>query len=172
MRREISLATVLGGAAASVLEGPVCIIPWLHGGAVSLARFVLQAGAILAGFLSLFGGLLRRGRTGYPPVIFVPGLFVAIGVIQLLPVHAPLIRQMNHAVHSDQRHDLLEEDDSLPAVRTASPADTRMLFAQLMAYGIDVCSMVASDEHRSRWAAMMCQAVLTANALALSCRDC
>ena len=125
-----------------------------------LARFVLQTGAILVGFPSLFAGFLRRDRTGYRPVIFVLALFVAIGVIQLLPVHAPLIRQMNHAVHSDQRHDLVEEDDSRPAVRTGSPADNRLLVAQFMV--LMLVSMVASDELRSRRSAMVCLAVLTA----------
>ncbi len=153
------------GAAVAVLA-TVCAVPWIHGGTIPLARAVLLVGAVAAGSLSLAACLLRPRQTAFPTVAFPLGAIVAVGVIQLLPVHAPLVRQMVHAVQADLRHELPETSDEQLAVRTASAADTRLVTAQFMA--LMLLAAVAAEQFRSVRAAAAALVVCTANAVVLS----
>ena len=159
---------MLGAAAAGVVLLTVCAVPWIHGGTIPLARLVLQWGACLAGGLSLLAGLFRRSSAGFPSVIFPLGTLVCVGVVQLLPLHAPLISQMNHAVLAELRSDFTvsESNSSAQAVRSGSPADTRMYVAQLIA--LMLLATTAFDQMRSRRSVMIALAAFTTNAFVFS----
>ncbi len=166
MRSESRLAKTFSCCAISVLLATVCALPWIHGGAIPLARLVLQLGACLAGVLSLLSGLLSRRRGGFPPVVFPLGVLVCVGVLQLLPVHAPMVSQMNRAVLAELRHDLPVEDSPILTQRSGSPADTRMIVAQLVA--LMLLAITAYDQIRSRRSVRFALAVFMSNALLFS----
>ncbi len=166
MRSESQLAGTLGFAAIAVLLMTVCVVPWIHGGTIPLARLVLQMGACLAGVLSLLSGLLGGKTVGFPPVVFPLGMLVCVGVVQLLPVHAPMVGQMNHAVLEEWRNGFMDSDSSMFNVRSGSPADTRSCLAQLIA--IMLLATTAYDQVRSQRAIRVVLSVLAVNAVVFS----
>lgn len=150
----------------AVLLATVCLLPWIHGGSIPLARLVLQLGAAVAAVFSLVSCLLRHERPGYPAVVFPLAILAAVGVIQLIPLHAPIISQMNHAVHADLRPGFTGSGAVPLAMRTASPGDTRLVVAQLVA--LMLLASVAFDQLRERRAVMWSLTAFTLNASVLS----
>jgi len=144
----------------------VCLLPWIHGGNIPLARLVLQVGSAGAALLSLVSCSLRGKRLDFPRIVFPLGILAAVGVIQLTPVHAPLISQMNHAVLAELRPDFVDLNQREATVRTASPGDTRMVLGQLIA--LILLTITAFDQIRTRRAIKYSLAAFTANASVLS----
>lgn len=166
MHSESRWSGRFGAAATVVLLTTVCLLPWIHGGNIPLARLVLQIGAVAAAALSLVSCLLRSERSGYPAIIFPLAVLSAVGVIQLMPLHAPIISQMNHAVYADLRPAFTGGGTGPLAVRTASPGDTRLIVAQLLA--LTLLAMAAFDQLRERRAVLWCLTAFTLNASLLS----
>jgi len=160
------LATAFGFAATIVVLVTVCALPWIHGGTIPLARLVLQVGACSAGLLSFISGLLNRSQPGFPRIVFPLGMLVCVGLLQLLPMHAPLVTQMNHAVQAELRYELPEPHPSVLTLRSGSPADTRTVVAQIVA--LMLLAMTAYDQIRSQRAVRLTLAVFTSNALVFS----
>lgn len=144
----------------------VCLLPWIHGGNIPLARLVLQAGAAGAGLLSLVSCVLRRERSGFPPILFPLAALATIGVLQLAPLHAPMVSQMNHAAHATQAAEFSSSSHDSLTMRTASPGDTRIVVAQLVA--LMLLAMTAYDQLRSRRAVAWSLTAFTINAGVLS----
>ena len=166
MRLASRLETTLGLAAVSALLVTVCVLPWIHGSAIPLARLILQWGACSAGALSLLSGLLSRRNAGVPSIAYPLGILICVGVVQLLPIHAPMIGQMNHALLEEMRHDLPKVDTTIRTARTGSPADTRMIVAQGMA--LLLLAITAHDQIRSLRSIRLTLAVFMFNALTFS----
>lgn len=163
---RVRVAAFFGSVATIVLLSTVCALPWIHGGTIPLARLVLQVGACVAGLFSLVSGLLERRQTGFPRIIFPLGILAGVGVLQLLPLHAPLITQMNHAVLADLRYELPQTHTDTLSTRTGSPADTRMIVAQIVA--LMLLAITAYDRIRSQRVVRLVLAVFTGNALIFS----
>ena len=155
-----------GVAAATIVLLTVAVIPWIHGGVIPLARLVLQLGACAAGLLSLISCLLRQQPGDFPKIVFPLGILAALGLFQLMPVHAPLISQMDHAVNAELRSAFMPPDARSLGVRTGSPGDTRLIAAQLVA--LMLLAVVGFDQLRTRRAVIVCLLVHTANAVLFS----
>jgi hypothetical protein len=155
-----------GVAAIVLLLVTVCLLPWLHGGNIPLARLVLQVGSAAAALLSLLSSVLRREQSEFPQIIFPLGVLFAVAVLQLTPVHAAMVSQMNHAVLEDLRPDFTQLDQSEMTVRTASPGDTRMIAAQLVA--LMLLAITAFDQIRTQQAVIWSLTAFTVNASLLS----
>ena len=157
------IGRVVSVAAIAVLLLAVCALPWIHGGRVPLARLVLQIGMVTAAVASMAGRLISGKRDELLPTVIVPLAVLAIvGTIQLLPVHKPIVSQMDHAVHPELQNavDLPPIGDR--AALTPSPSDTRLLLAQATA--MIVLCWVTFDVIRSRKATLVCLSVLAGNA--------
>ena len=166
MRSASPWSERFGVAAIVLLLVTVCLLPWLHGGNIPLARLVLQVGSAAAALLSLVSSVLRREQAEFPRIIFPLGVLFAVAVIQLTPVHAPMVSQMNHAVLADLRPDFTQLNQSEMTVRTASPGDTRMVAAQLVA--LMLLAITAFDQIRTQRTVIWSLATFTANASLLS----
>ncbi|MEO2035732.1 MAG: O-antigen ligase family protein [Planctomycetaceae bacterium] len=166
MRSASPWSERFGVAAIVLLLVTVCLLPWLHGGNIPLARLVLQVGSAAAALLSLVSSVLRREQSEFPRIIFPLGVLFAVAVIQLTPVHAPMVSQMNHAVLADLRPDFTQFNQSEMTVRTASPGDTRMVAAQLVA--LMLLAITAFDQIRTQRTVIWSLATFTANASLLS----
>ncbi|MEZ6061788.1 MAG: O-antigen ligase family protein [Planctomycetaceae bacterium] len=137
----------------------------MHGGRIPHARLVLQAGTIIAALLSVGGRLLRGKRDDVIPVVILPlVLLAAVGLIQLLPIHRPLISGMDHAVHPELRSAFELPSNSGRNVLTASPSDTRFLVAQLTS--LILLAFVAFEQVHSRKTVLVTLGALTLNAAA------
>ena len=166
MQSESPSAARFGNAAVFILLTTVCLIPWVHGGNIPLARLILQAGGFTAALLSSVSCMLRNERPAFPPIIFPLGVVVAIGVLQLLPLHAPMASQMNHAVLAEIRHEFIDVKQTELTAGTASPADTRTTLAQLTS--LMLLAITAFEQIRTRQTVAASLAVFTANASILS----
>lgn len=153
-------------AAIVTLLATVCLIPWIHGGNIPLARLVLQTGSAGAALLSLVAGVLRKDGTGVPGIILPLGVLAAVGFLQLTPVHTPTVSRMNHAVLAELRNDCIDFTQGEMTVRTPSPGDTRLMLAQLVA--LMLLAITAFDRIRTRQAVVASLAVFSANAAILS----
>ncbi len=166
VQSESRLSVRLGAASVVILLTTVCLLPWIHGGNIPLARLILQVGSAGAALLSLVSCILSGDRTEFPRIIVPLGVLAAVGVMQLSPVHAPMIRQMNHAVLAELRTEFIDFTKSEVTVGTPSPGDTRMMVAQLVA--LMLLAMTAFDQVRTQRAVIASLTVFTANASALS----
>jgi len=155
-----------GAAAIVVLALTVSALPWLHGGVIPLARLVFVVGSATAGLLSLVSCVLRGDRSGFPPVLYPLAVLTGIAVFQLMPVHAPLMSQMNHAFNADLLPEVASGGSRELTVATGSPADTRLVLAQLIA--LMLTATVAFDQLRNRQIVMGCLTAISVNASAVS----
>lgn len=93
------LSRLLGAASIVVLVVTLAALPWLLGGVIPLARFVLLAGSLIAAGLSLLASLLDRNQA-FIPLLLLPLIGIAsLGLWQLQPIDAPLLHGMQSALH-------------------------------------------------------------------------
>lgn len=87
----------------------VCILPWILGSVIPLARLVLLVGSSAAMVCCMAGMLITPRKITRLPVaaILIVGL-ATVGIVQLLPIFSPPTSQMRHAVFPELRHTALE----------------------------------------------------------------
>ncbi len=154
----------------------VCAVPWFLGGAIPLARLVLQVGATASGAACIPWLITGHGKSSGIPVCSIFALlFAALGLSQMLPVFAPPVSEMDHAVRADLR--ATADFDALPDLktdgeefighlRTISPSDTRMAVAQWLSLAI--LGLVGYQTLNSRVRLLAALSLLAGNAVIMT----
>ncbi|MCA9065363.1 MAG: O-antigen ligase family protein [Planctomycetaceae bacterium] len=150
---ETAEIAALGISAATLLG-----VPWLLGGFIPHARFLLTLGGVIATLLLLMARFLHsrlpegegttRTLTPMPAAVLLFCGMATVGVIQLLPVFTPAVHAMDHAAIRD-RVSLLPTSYSMNSPRTVSPADTRLAICQYIGLAL-ICGVVAETIGQSR----------------------
>lgn len=134
----VRVGVLLRSWALWVVALTLAVVPWLLGGAIPHARFVLLSGAVVAAVLTLTGCLLRKQLPAVLPLTALPLMgFCLIAILQLMPVFEHPALQMKHAVRQTLADDLpaFQNKSEIGSghPRTVLPAETRQGLAQFLA---------------------------------------
>ncbi len=154
----------------------VAVIPWILGGAIPQASFVLQSGAVLAALFAMGSMFLSRQFPARLPVICLPLLgFCVIGMVQLMPVYSHPALEMQHAVLSELAKDLPatqhKAGSTTSSVRSVMPAATRLSISQTLSLALLSITLFAMARTRRQMLMVIVGLVISGcgmSALALS----
>ena len=139
--RAVKVGSLLRSCSVWIVAVTLAVVPWILGGTIPHARFVLLAGAITAAILALSGCLVRKEAPVALALTALPLMgFCLIALVQLMPIFEHPALQMKHAVQQKFAADLpvfqrgAEVQSDFP--RTVLPADTRQGLAQFLALAL------------------------------------
>lgn len=139
--RAVKVGSLLRSCSVWIVALTLAVVPWILGGAIPHARFVLLAGSITAAILALSACLVRKEAPLALTLTALPLLgFCLIALVQLMPIFEHPALQMKHAVQQRFAADLpvfqrgAEVQSDFP--RTVLPAGTRQGLAQFLALAL------------------------------------
>ncbi len=149
----------------------VSALPWILGSAIPLARIILSAGSAVASLSSVAASVLDRRRSSFLPLPALLGVGMAgVGILQLLPLYAPAVSEMRHAVFAElgpsAANSTMLDSGRWGVPRTLSPSDTRLGVSQWLS--LSLLFLVSFETLRSVFRLRICLSLLTANASMLA----